>query len=173
MNKCNSIGHLRDAPTPQLTLLAGQLYHGNKVEHLRTLLGSCVSVVLWNPKQRMGGMCHYLLPGRVRAPGSPRDGRYGDEAMEMLVESIHASGGRPQDYAAHLYGGADTLPAGGGVKFNVGERNIERGWSLIDQYGFNLVNVDVGDRVPRNVALRLSDGQVEMRRGTAMKGNLP
>ena len=57
------------------------------------------------------------------------------------------------------------MPGKAGVKFNVGERNIELGWSLIDRYGFQLVNVDVGDNVPRNVSMDMASGEVLMRRG--------
>ena len=55
------------------------------------------------------------------------------------------------------------------TKFNVGERNIEQGWTLIDHYGFVLQDVDVGDHVPRNVSMTFHDGQVQMRRGKSMK----
>jgi chemotaxis protein CheD len=54
---------------------------------------------------------------------------------------------------AHLYGGADTMSGSARLKFNIGERNIEQGWSLIDHYGFQLDGVDVGEDMPRMVAL--------------------
>ena len=82
-----------------------------------------------------------------------------------MVEQLHRMGTAPADYHAHLYGGADTMPEGAALKFNVGERNIEQGWSLIDRYGFQLQGVDVGEDVPRNVTLHLGTGQVDMRRG--------
>jgi len=36
---------------------------------------------------------------------------------------------------------------------------------LIDQLGFQLQDVDVGDNVPRTVSLNLDTGQVEVKRG--------
>jgi chemotaxis protein CheD len=57
------------------------------------------------------------------------------------------------------------MPEGGQLKFNVGERNIEQGWSLIDQYGFRLQGVDVGENVPRTVTLTMATGEVAMKRG--------
>ena len=63
-----------------LNLLAGQLYFGTQAGTVRTLLGSCVALVLWHPQRRIGAMCHYLLPGRQRRDGSP-DARFGDEAI--------------------------------------------------------------------------------------------
>ncbi len=167
--KAADAGVVTAHPGQHLHLLAGQLYFGNTAERVHTLLGSCVAITLWNPTRRIGGMCHFLLPSRHRAPGTGRDGRFGNESLEMLVEALLKAGTRPQDYQVNLYGGADTLPDMNGHKFNVGERNIEQGWTLIDHYGFVLQDVDVGDHVPRNVSMTFHDGQVQMRRGKSMK----
>lgn len=152
-------------PGEDLFLMPGQLHFGAHAASIRTLLGSCVAITLWHPVRRLGGMCHYLLPSRARGAQEPLDGRYGDEALETLLQHIRACGTSPQDYQAHLYGGADTLPEGTGLKFNVGERNIEQGWGFVDRHGLQLQGVDVGEDVPRTVTLRLASGEVEMRRG--------
>ncbi|HET8870463.1 MAG TPA: chemotaxis protein CheD [Aquabacterium sp.] len=163
------MGFVEARPGQDVHLLAGQLYFGNTAARVHTLLGSCVAITLWNPVRQLGGMCHFLLPSRQRPFGVGRDGRFGNESLEMLVEALLRAGSQPKDYQAHLYGGADTLPETGGHKFNVGARNIEQGWNLIDRYGFMLQNVDVGDHVPRNVSMTFPDGTVQMRRGMSMK----
>jgi chemotaxis protein CheD len=147
-----------------LVLMPGQMHFGGAAASVRTLLGSCVAVTLWHPTKRIGGMCHYLLPSRNRRAGDTHDGRYGDEALETMVQLLRKAGTEPTDYHAHLYGGADTMPDNSGLKFNVGERNIEQGFSLIDRHGFQIQGVDVGDDVPRSVHLVLATGEVEMRR---------
>ena len=157
---------VRAQPGEHLMLMPGQMHFGQAAASLRTLLGSCVAVTLWHPERRIGGMCHFLLPSRSNRVGETADGRYGDDALDAMVQAIRLTRTDPRDYHAHLYGGADTLPDGVQVKFNVGERNIEKGWSLIDQYGFQLQGVDVGEDVPRTVTLTLETGNVEMRRGT-------
>jgi len=150
----------------RLMLLPGQMYFGREAARLRTLLGSCVAITLWHPARRIGGMCHYLLPQRPRKSGDPLDGRYGDEALHAMVQKLKLTRTDPAEYQAHLYGGADTMPEGGTLKFNVGERNIEQGWTLIDRYGFQLQCIDVGEDIPRTVTLTLASGEVDMRRGT-------
>jgi chemotaxis protein CheD len=148
-----------------LTLMPGQMHFGAQAASVRTLLGSCLSVTLWHPSRKFGGMCHFLLPTRSRPSHEPLDGRYGDEALETMVKLLHATGTDPKDYQAHLYGGADTMPEGTALKFNVGERNIEQGFNLVDRYGFQIQAVDVGEDVPRTVVLNLNTGEVDMRRG--------
>lgn len=156
---------LRATPGEQIVLMPGQMYIGREADTAHTLLGSCVAVTLWHPQRLIGGMCHFLLPSRQRKAGEELDGRYGDEALDAMVAEIRRFGTEPGDYLAHLYGGADTLPEGAGVKFNIGERNIEQGWTLIDQHGFQLQGVDVGEDVPRTVKLTLATGEVDIKRG--------
>lgn len=152
-------------PGDHLVLMPGQMHVGPHAGSLRTLLGSCVAITLWHPLRRIGGMCHYLLPQRTRRAGEPLDGRYGDEAVQAMVQILQSLRADPRDCIAHLYGGADTLSGQGAGSFNIGERNIEQGWSLIDRYGFSLDGVDVGEDVPRTVTLTLASGEVGMRRG--------
>ena len=152
-------------PGDHVVLMPGQMHFGGQAASLRTVLGSCLAVTLWHPERRLGGMCHFLLPSRRRNPGDALDGRYGDEALEAMVAQVRQMRTEPSDYHAHLYGGADTMPEGTALKFNVGERNIEQGFSLVDRYGFQIQGVDVGEDVPRNVTLTLATGEVEMRRG--------
>jgi len=161
---------IRAKPGEDVHLLAGQVIFGQEASRIRTLLGSCVAITLWNPQRRLGGMCHFLLPSRARTARMPRDARFGDEAVEIMMEAIQRLGTAPTEYIAHLYGGADTLPETvGKTAFNIGERNIEQGWTLVDRCGFRLDEVDVGDCVPRHVSLTMADGRVEMRRGASMK----
>ena len=144
----------------------GGWFVGDDTYRIRTLLGSCVAITLWHPLKRIGGMCHFLLPQRQRRNGEPPDGRYGDETVAEMVKLLTALGTQPHEYVAHLYGGADTMSGVSAARFNIGERNIEQGWSLIDRYGFQLDGVDVGEDIPRTVALTLATGIVTMRRGT-------
>lgn len=159
---------LRRHSGEQVFLLPGQWYFGATGATVKTLLGSCIAITLWNPRRHLGGMCHFLLPTRPRKPEGTLDGRFGDEAMELLVREIKKTGTKTQDYEVHLYGGADTMPDDAKLKFNIGERNVEQAWALIDQYGFQLQCVDVGGSEPRNVTIDLSHGQVVLKRGHAI-----
>jgi chemotaxis protein CheD len=148
-------------------LLPGQWYFGQTGALVRTLLGSCIAVTLWHPQKRFGGMCHFLLPTRPKPPDGTLDGRFGDEAMLLLSRAISRTGTRSSEYEVNLYGGADTMPDEIKIKFNIGERNVEKAWELIDKYGFQLQSVDVGGNEPRTVLIDLCSGQVELRRGRA------
>jgi len=159
---------LRHHGGEKVFLLPGQWYFGATGATVKTLLGSCIAITLWHPRRHVGGMCHFLLPTRLRSHDSALDGRFGDEAIELLAREIKKAGSKTQEYEVHLYGGADTMPDEVKVKFNIGERNVEKAWEIIDKYGFQLQCVDVGGNEPRNVMIDLSNGQVALKRGNAM-----
>ncbi len=162
----HGFGKINSHRGEQVFLLPGQWYFGANGAIVRTLLGSCVALTLWHPHRHMGGMCHYLLPGRTRPATVGLDGRFAEEAVELLVSSMARTGTKPGEYLVDLYGGADTMPDQVHAhKFNIGERNIEKALELVDRYGFQLQTVDVGGNEPRNVTLDMKSGQVELKRG--------
>ncbi len=78
---------------------------------IRTILGSCVSITLWHPIQRVGGMSHYLLPSRSGQPGvEALDGRHGDEALELMIKDLKSAGVGHKQCEAKIFGGGDMFP---------------------------------------------------------------
>ncbi len=169
----HGLGKIHTHRGEQIFLLPGQWYFGASGAMVRTLLGSCVALTLWHPQRRAGGMCHYLLPARAKPGGPGLDGRFANEAVELLVQALTRAGTKPSDYLVDLYGGADTMPDQVHThKFNIGERNIEKALELVDHYGFQLQTVDVGGNDPRNVTLDMKTGQVELKRGKPVGATL-
>ena len=72
----------------------------------------------------------------MRRAGEKLDGRYGDEAVLTLVSAIERAGAKTSDFICHSTAGLTRLPGATQSKFNVGERNIEQAWAMIDRYGF-------------------------------------
>ncbi|MBB2158627.1 chemotaxis protein CheD [Gluconacetobacter sacchari] len=79
-----------------------------------TLLGSCVSVCMFDPVARLGGMNHFLLPG-----GGEREDegalRFGANAMEKLVNGILKAGGKRDRLRCKAFGGAAIVPSLGRI----------------------------------------------------------
>lgn len=95
----------------EVFLQPGEYHFGDRNTRIRTLLGSCVSVVIWHPLLLIGGMCHFLLPQRSgRHSGSTLDGRYADEALQLLLQAASAAGTRAEEYQAKLFGGGNMFP---------------------------------------------------------------
>jgi len=167
---CKGAARLGHDGDEQVFLLPGQWYFGANRATVKTLLGSCIAFTLWHPRRLIGGMCHFLLPTRARYTDAPLDGRFGDEAMALLAREIHKAGTHVNEYEVHLYGGADTMPEVCSLKFHIGQRNVEKSWEIVEEYGFQLHSFDVGGCEPRNVTINLANGQVMLKRGETLFG---
>jgi chemotaxis protein CheD len=143
----------------EIFLQPGELWFGDANTRIRTLLGSCVAVTLWHPRRRIGGMCHYMLPERIRGTGKPLDGRYGDEALDMLVKEIRATYSSPHEYEAKLFGGGHMF-TGGGCGAQVPDRNIAAGRKLVQRHGFKVKAEQVGGNGHRQVVFDIWSGHV-------------
>ena len=70
----------------------GDYYYSNKEVVLSTLLGSCVSACLYDPKNKVIAMNHFLLSNRrYLREGSlitSEAGRYGIQAMEIIINGM-------------------------------------------------------------------------------------
>lgn len=112
--------------THEVVLNPGEFYFGGGYTRIRTLLGSCVSITLWHPHKHIGGMCHIMLPSRVRRSDSSFDGRYADEAMRLFDREISQRGTRAADYVAKVFGGGNMFPERNrDSASHIGEQNIE------------------------------------------------
>jgi chemotaxis protein CheD len=94
---------------PTQFLQAGQLLVSPTPLSIVTILGSCVSVCLFDPYSRIGGMNHFLLPWG--APEGHMIARYGNTAMEQLFDKIVAAGAKKNHLVAAVFGGAAILAA--------------------------------------------------------------
>lgn len=159
----------------ELLVLPGEFYVGRGPVVVRTLLGSCVAVVLWDAQQRVGGLCHFLLPPRQRPAGVPRDGSYADEAVGMMVQMLQHAGGRIGHCSAWLIGGARSLCGGrpDTPLFDVGARNIAAARRELQRLGLQPLAEDLGGIAPRTVWLDLAHGRVRWQRGGAQLVAMP
>ncbi len=152
------------AEVPQrLFILPGGLAFSSQPGLLRTLLGSCVSMVAWHPRRRIGGMCHYLLADRPRSGDGEPDGRYGDDALAMIEQRMLAAGTPPAEYVAGIYGGANVVDFAGVP--DIGRRNIEAADAWCRRHGIAVIERDVGGRYHRVIEFNVGEGHVRVREG--------
>jgi chemotaxis receptor (MCP) glutamine deamidase CheD len=86
---------------------AGGIYVSDEPALVRTVLGSCVAVCLFDPVTRVGGMNHFMLPDGSADSGAPT--RYGVHAMELLINGIMKKGGSRFRFKAKVFGASRVL----------------------------------------------------------------
>jgi chemotaxis protein CheD len=146
-------------------LLPGDYYVTCEDEVLDTVLGSCVSACIRNPKLRIGGMNHFMLP-RPAGDGADswdnvagRATRYGSASMEQLINRILGNGGTRHDLEVKIFGGARVLAA----MTDVGQHNVSFVRDFLKQEGLKVVAEDVGSNTPRHVQYFPQTGRVRVR----------
>jgi len=146
-------------------LLPGDFYVTCQDEVLDTVLGSCVSACIRNPRLRIGGMNHFLLPianGRTddswdKGPG--RATRYGSASMEHLINRILAAGGSRGELEVKIFGGGRILAA----LTDVGADNVKFVRDYLRREGMHLAAEDVGAGVARHVQYFPLTGRARVR----------
>jgi chemotaxis protein CheD len=164
--------HIRRAWDPELgmpvaKLLPGDYYVTRHNEAIFTVLGSCVSACVRERKLGIGGMNHFMLP-LDRSGGTSAwtenlassATRYGNVAMERLVNDIMSLGGQRANLEFKVIGGGKVLD----MALDVGARNAEFVREYLKTEGFIISAEDLGDRFARKLYYCPATGKVRVKR---------
>lgn len=146
----------------------GEVFFGDSETRIRTILGSCVAITVWHPRQRIGGMCHYMLPVRGRGKVVSLDGKYADEAILLLLKEILRNRSNPYEYQVKLFGGGNMfshIPSKTTHRhLNVADRNVVAGRTLLAQHGFTIAAEQLGGQGHRQIIFEVATGDVWVRK---------
>jgi chemotaxis protein CheD len=145
-------------------LYPGTLFAHREPHLVTTVLGSCVSVCLWDAAARVGGINHYLLP-LWNGDGLPTP-KYGNIAIVKLIEKVQSLGAGSK-LIAKLFGGASMWEKTDGL-LAIGQRNIELAVELLEQHRIPVVSSDLGGPVGRKIIFHTGDGTVLLKRQRAL-----
>ncbi len=129
-----------------------------------TLLGTCVSVVLYSERHKTGGLNHYLLPGPISSTSAldSESGRYGINAMELLINGFIKRGIDKKYLTAKVFGGGKILETS--IKQNeyrhIGEKNVDFVNYFLSKEKIPIIASDLGGNEGRKVYLFPDTGKV-------------
>jgi len=106
----------------------GEYYVSLHGEMIATVLGSCISACIRDPVSGIGGMNHFMLPdnsghssGTWENTAVSTEARYGNIAMERLINVIIANGGIRKNLEIKIFGGGKVL----NLITDIGGNNID------------------------------------------------
>jgi len=141
-------------------LLPGALKFSRKPMEITTLLGSCVSVCLWDKNLKIGGINHYMMPfWNGTGLASPK---YGNIAIEKLIKNMVNLGAQRNNIVAKVFGGAAVLNSSECI-FNIGERNIVIQENVLKQLDITVVAKSLGGDRGRKLIFNTDTGVVKMK----------
>lgn len=113
----------------RVTIDPGEYYSTGNSGVISTLLGSCIAACLYDPRNKLIGMNHFMLSNPRYSKDMPihitEAGRYGVHAMELLINDMMSKGTNRKLLRAKIFGGATIMnrEAGSGNFFCVGQVN--------------------------------------------------
>jgi chemotaxis protein CheD len=157
-----SASALAEAPAlPTVYLHPGQLFVAVGPATVSTILGSCVAVCIWDSTLGIGGINHYLLPSGLST--APKGLRYGNVAIESLLQKLARAGTRVSNLRAKLFGGACVLDAMRGKEGHLGDKNVEMARKTLAAVEIPIVASDVGGARGRKLIFHPHDGSARVK----------
>lgn len=127
-------------------------------------LGSCIGLVMADPRARVAGLVHVMLPdsATATAPGPP--GKFADTAVPALLEAVRRLGAETSRLVCAMAGGAQMFGAGsGGGVLRIGERNEQAVRAALLRAGLGVRGADTGGSMGRTLHVEVGSGSVTVR----------
>lgn len=160
-----------------ITIYPGELYITKKSELITTILGSCISIVLFDEQNSIGGINHYMLP--AAPPESKKNSvlpitRFGEYAIKTLIQEMINQGASLKNLKAKIFGGSNVLNFS--LKKDerkkdaqkkdalIGEENINFARKFLKKIGIPIVSEDVGGVSSRKIFFDTTNYKVFLKR---------
>ncbi|MBU0637893.1 MAG: chemotaxis protein CheD [Planctomycetes bacterium] len=135
-------------------LAPGELGVYTRPVNVKTILGSCVAVCLWDCTRHIGGINHFLLPA---PPFEGADGaRFGHWATQTLIARMCHQGARTSDLHASVVGGGHPLTPE--PELAIGAENVVAALEELRARGIRVVRQEVGGDHGRKILFNTYSG---------------
>lgn len=141
----------------------------NPEEKIKTFgLGSCVAIIVLDPKVRSVGLMHVALPESSINPEKAEKlpGYFADTGIPHLLNHMAKLGSKPngQGLIFKLVGGAQVMDPN--QRFNIGKRNVLTIKKILWKYNLAVVAEEVGGNISRTVEVDAGTGRVTISQGS-------
>ncbi len=147
--------------TKKVYLLPGELYVSKEPAEIATLLGSCVSICLYNKMYRFGGMNHFMLSRTLN--GEPPSGKHGDYSSSILIDMMLSYDSNIRNITASVIGGGNVnghLSMG----TSIGANNIVTAFKILEHYKIPVINKNIGGDFGRKLYFKNWTNEIEVRK---------
>jgi len=125
-------------------------------ERLETLLGSCIAIILTDPRRTLAAMCHFVHVNGGRAP-RPGDTSFGEAALLQMYRLLEQQGISPRLCVAFVYGGGNMFPTLV-TQPHVGQANAQWALQTLAHEGIAVIGQQICGTVYRRVSWLVGPG---------------
>ena len=129
---------------------------------LRTILGSCVGICLYDRENKIGGLAHIMLPENNDKSTNPK--KYADSAIALMIDELLKKGANSEHLVAKIAGGASMfkMPENSFIG-SIGINNVQKVREILNQYHISIVSEDVFGDYGRTVDFFLETGKLKIK----------
>ncbi len=162
----------------KVNLKGGEMYYADKPALVWTVLGSCLGIIFYNNRLKVGAIAHAQLPEQnlgstpcsISCPvkceqesPNPRIFKYVSCSFHNMIKKFYRLGFNRDEIDVKIFGGANVIQYNSNCD-TVGQQNIEKALSLVKEYNLSLVKKDLGGNIGRTIYFCSDTGEVFLRR---------
>jgi len=150
----------------KINLMPGELYIAKQPILIKTILGSCLSVILHNKRNKITAISHAQLPYEkskhkcidncpIKCNTKTLEKnrfKYVTCSTQYMLQRFFSLGIRNSEIYVKIFGGASVLSTNGDQK-SIGMQNIETAYDMIKKFKLKLINEDTGGKSGRTIYL--------------------
>ena len=122
-------------------------------------LGSCIGVSLYDPKTKIGGLLHIMLPDSTQSKASENPAKFADTGIPLMLEKLLHMGASRTRLIAKMAGGAQMFAFANATDImRVGARNAEAAKRILKEMNIRIIAEDTGGTYGRTVQIDLETG---------------
>jgi len=140
--------------TNKYFLQPGYIFVSKEPHLISTVLGSCVSVCIWDCKLNFGGINHYIHPKPFR---TERNSQFGSIAVPYLIKLLLNMGAQKNNLKAHITGGAQSPDMN---SYKIGRDNIRIAEKVLKHHSIEIITRDTGGEMGRKVVFNNETGEI-------------
>ena len=140
----------------KLNVCMGQIHVAHSGETLNSILGSCIGLILYQPRLKLGAMAHIVLPDSGSRDSMP--GKYSNTAIPHMIELLANEGAAKSGLVAKLAGGANMFGKKGSSL--IGDSNAETVLRIRKELCIHVKGKHVGGEKGRRVVWDPANGDL-------------
>lgn len=129
---------------------------------LRTILGSCVGICVYDKDTGIGGLSHIMLPSSKRA--STNQKKYADTAIPLMIDEMVKLGADKSRMVAKLAGGATMFKhSENSLMGDIGKNNISCVKEILSAMSIPVIGEELGGDYGRTIDFYLETGELKIK----------
>ena len=129
---------------------------------LRTILGSCIGICIYDPKMKIGGLSHIMLPSSKKPSNNLK--KYADTAIPLMIDEMIKLGADKDRFVAKLAGGATMFKyTDNSLMGEIGKNNILSVREILGSLKIPIVSEEVGGDYGRTIDFYLETGELKIK----------